>query len=39
VEQYSSREFKVNILTARGVATAIKVKELEKIITSNSLLE
>jgi hypothetical protein len=39
VEQHLSREFKVNNLTAKGEATAVKVKELEKIITSDSLLE
>ncbi len=36
VERYTSGQLTVNTLTVRGIATAIKVKELENILTNDS---
>ena len=38
VEQHTSQRFKVNILTLKGIAAAVKLEELETILSSNSVI-
>jgi hypothetical protein len=38
VEQHTSQRFMVTILTLKGIATAVKLKELETILSRDSVI-